>query len=132
MSVAALGDAAVLAATQQGVAFILWTAAETAVALSDSTVTSKEGRPEVVKQAVGAGAVGLATAFLQFAPLQLPGCILGILSSGVLMSDAVQRVQKVGGDAREFPGPKAWPAGSALIDFFMLNVFFQAARELLA
>ena len=34
MSVAALGDAAVLAATQQGVAFILWTAAETAVALS--------------------------------------------------------------------------------------------------
>jgi len=46
------------------------------------------------------------------------------------MSDAVSRAQKTDGDPREFPGPRAWPVTAALIDFFMLNVFLQAAREM--
>lgn len=31
-------------------------------------------------------------------------------------------------DDTDWPGPKAWPAGMALISFFALNVFIQALR----
>lgn len=46
------------------------------------------------------------------------------------LRNAISLLQKVKGDISEFPGPKAWPVSAALIDFFILNTFLQAAREI--
>ena len=84
----------------------------------------------MTKQAGGAGATAVAIGLLQVNGAQLIGCFLGLAATGLLMSDAISRAQKTDGDPREFPGPRTWPVTATLIDFFMLNVFLQAAREM--
>lgn len=130
----ALSEAAVQAATQQGVAFAVWTLIETAQSLQDKSITTDlpDARPAITTQAIGTTGVVAGIVLLHVPALALPGCLAGLVASGFLMSNAVKRVQNVTGGPMEFPGPKVWPAGAALIDFFQLCVFFQAAQGALS
>ncbi|EFJ47828.1 hypothetical protein VOLCADRAFT_104915 [Volvox carteri f. nagariensis] len=89
------------------------------------------GRPEVVPVAGGVATTLLASGLVAANNdlLFTPAFIVGLVSSGAMLSYAVKRTIDTKQDDTDWPGPKVWPATMALISFFALNVFIQAIRD---
>ena len=73
-------------------------------------------------------AVLQACALLQLPATQLPGELVGVLISGALMAYYIRRSIDTKDPGEDWPGPKASPAGMALVAFFSLNIFIQSLR----
>ncbi|GIL83848.1 hypothetical protein Vretimale_10870 [Volvox reticuliferus] len=88
------------------------------------------GRPEVVPIAGGVAGTLIATSLVLANNdlLFTPAFIVGLLTSGAMLAYCVKRTIDTKQDDTDWPGPKAWPAGMALVSFFALNVFIQAIR----
>lgn len=65
---------------------------------------------------------------MQLQELQLPGEVVGLVLSGALMYYYVRRSIDTKDPGEDWPGPKAPPAGMALVAFFSLNIFIQSLR----
>jgi hypothetical protein len=69
------------------------------------------------------------TALINVESLQTPAEIAGLFISGAIMAYYVKRALDVTDKTgSEWPGPKASPAGMALVAFFCLNIFIQGLR----
>lgn len=68
------------------------------------------------------------TAALQLPATQVVAEIVGLLGSGALLAYFIKRSIDVEDPGADWPGPKAPPAGMALVAFFALNIFIQSLR----
>ncbi|KAI8468262.1 MAG: hypothetical protein J3K34DRAFT_427667 [Monoraphidium minutum] len=122
-------EASVAAAvTQQAIAYAVVLGAEGAFSYTQ-TPAGDRGRPQI--PLVGAGVAGTAAAIALVklsgdSPASVAGLAVGLLTSGAMMAVAVKRALDLEYDDGDWPGPKAWPAGMALISFFALSAFWQA------
>lgn len=113
------------AVAQQAVAFAMVLAGEAAFSRSQ-VPASDPGRPVVPVVAGGiAGSVGAA--LLLKAGAGGAGIAVGLVSSGAMIAASLLRAVRLQADDDDWPGPKAWPAGMALISFFALMSFVQTA-----
>lgn len=130
LSRAFLDGTAATSVIQQGVAFAAVLAAETAYTRT-KVPEADPGRPELVPCALGVGSVAGSTALVALGSglLQTVGLATGLASSIALFFYQLKRFRDLEYTDREWPGPKAWPAGMALISFFALNVFLQGLRS---
>jgi hypothetical protein len=68
-------------------------------------------------------------AVLQLPALQTLAELIGLLLSGSLMAYYIRRCIATKDPGEEWPGPKAPPAGMALVAFFCVNIFIQSLRQ---
>jgi hypothetical protein len=120
----ALSPDAASAVAQQAVAFAIVLAGEAAFSRSQ-VPASDPGRPAVPVVAGGVAGSVVAAALLKAG--SGAGIAVGLASSGAMMVASVLRAVRLQTDDDDWPGPKAWPAGMALIAFFALMSFVQAA-----
>lgn len=57
------------------------------------------------------------------------GAVLGLVVTGGLIYYNARRTIDLQYNDRDWPGPKAWPAGMCLFSFFAFSAFFQALLQ---
>eukprot|EP00877_Chromochloris_zofingiensis_P001398 jgi/Chrzof1/11259/Cz05g29220.t1 len=126
---AALNPEVVGAVTQQATAFAVVLLAEGAYARSYLPESDK-GRPQIPALAAGAGATlaaaALVSAGVDSSILGAVGLVAGLVAASAMLFYNVRRFLDLEYEDADWPGPKAWPGGMALISFFAVSIFFQA------
>jgi len=112
------------AVAQQSIAFAAVLAGEAAFSRS-RVPASDPGSPAIPVVAAGvAGSVGAALLLQSGASA---GVIVGMVACGAMVAASALRAVRLQTDDDDWPGPKAWPAGMALISFFAFMSFVQTA-----
>jgi len=113
------------AVAQQAVAYAVVLAGEAAFSRSQLPA-GDPGCPQVPVVAGGvAGSVGAAA--LLKAGAGSAGIAVGLASTGLMVAAAVLRAVRLETLDDDWPGPRAWPAGLALLSFFAFMSFVQTA-----